>query len=324
MPRMAPLALALVIAAMAALAVVSSMPPRPARPTATAPAPPPAQELPMQYTLTATYGPFFDGGLVALATDAQGRLWLAGEQELRVLDAAGQPLARHRLDRPARSLAVGPDGRVYVGQDGRVRVLGPAGQPVATLGEGVLTGPVTAVAAGPDALWLAEGSGSAPAALPHHRVRRLSLAGQPGADLHASTRDGSVRTPSGSMDLALTAGGVLWLTHPGKHRVEAYGPEGRLVRSWGRFSQTDPAGFTGCCNPQRLSPAGPGRWAVTQKAPPMVKLFDAEGNLLADIGPEPFAPACPILDVAAGADGTLYVADTATGKVHRFEPAGEP
>jgi sugar lactone lactonase YvrE len=113
--------------------------------------------------------------------------------------------------------------------------------------------------------------------------------------------------PNGVVSFVVDAHGVILAANPGKHRVESYQADGKLLGRIGKFSATDPAGFTGCCNPTNVALAD--CVYTTEKGGPRVKALDAAGNLLAVIATDAFDANCKNMSIAA-AGKRVYVADT--------------
>ena len=109
----------------------------------------------------------------------------------------------------------------------------------------------------------------------------------------------------------MDAENVIHAPNPGKHRVERYSLDGELLGRFGRFDGRDPAGFSGCCNPTNIALAPEGLVVVTVKAEPGVKVYNADGKLLAVIGADDFDPRCKNMDVAVDSQGRIHVIDTA-------------
>jgi sugar lactone lactonase YvrE len=126
--------------------------------------------------------------------------------------------------------------------------------------------------------------------------------------------------PNGVLDFGVDAKGILHAANPGKHRVERYTPEGKLLGHFGRFDGRDPAGFTGCCNPTNVAVTDGAHVWVTEKAGPRAKVYDAGGKLLEVIAADVFDPNCKNMSIAAGSRGRVYVADTVKLRIFVFEP----
>lgn len=130
--------------------------------------------------------------------------------------------------------------------------------------------------------------------------------------------------PSPHLDVAVAPDGLVWVTHPGKQRVEAYKPDGSYVRAWGR-SGTDAAGFAGCCNPTDLAMLPDGRFVTAEKAIPRVKVYRKDGHFQSIVaGHESFARGTDKLDLAVDARGRILVLDGATGIVRIYAEKTKP
>ncbi|MCL2745267.1 MAG: hypothetical protein FWE67_15605 [Planctomycetaceae bacterium] len=80
--------------------------------------------------------------------------------------------------------------------------------------------------------------------------------------------------------------GLLYAANPGKHRIEAFTPDGHWESAlgWGFFSaQID--GFTACCNPVGIAVLDDGRIVTAEKAVLRVKIYKADGTLDCVVAP---------------------------------------
>jgi sugar lactone lactonase YvrE len=110
---------------------------------------------------------------------------------------------------------------------------------------------------------------------------------------------------------------MIHAANPGKHRIERYTPDDRLLGHIGRFDGIDPAGFGGCCNPTNVAVAG-GRIYVTEKADPRAKVYSLDGGLTAVIASTVFDPNCKNMDIAVDGRGRVYVTDTVRREILVF------
>ncbi len=124
--------------------------------------------------------------------------------------------------------------------------------------------------------------------------------------------------------------GRLLVADPGRHQVQAYSAEGRLLGQWGHRSREED-GFSGCCNPVALTVLADGAFITAERGQTRVKQFDAQGRLARVLaGPEQFLestqsgkggaddlPGCDggLLDVAGLPGGKVAVLDRTTRKV---------
>lgn len=92
--------------------------------------------------------------------------------------------------------------------------------------------------------------------------------------------------PSPYFDLLMGTDGLLWVVNPGKHRIEAYNPDGTKELSWGETSM-NVEGFCGCCNPVYFARLPDGRFVTSEKGLNRIKIYSATGKFLGVVaGPE--------------------------------------
>jgi hypothetical protein len=130
---------------------------------------------------------------------------------------------------------------------------------------------------------------------------------------------GSILLRSPHFDVALGSGdGLLWITNPGRLRVEAYAFDGERKVSWGVSSMTID-GFSGCCNPKDIAFLPDGGVVTSEKGFPRVKVYDRSGQFLCVVaGPESFDQGVHYLDLAVDRAGRVLVLDPVQKKVRIF------
>ncbi len=279
----------------------------------------------MEYRQTQTFGgrgsePHqFAEALRGLALDGGGRLYAAGDSEIKVFDPDGRLLRRWPTARPAWAVAVDRrEDRVWVGEEGQVEIFSVEGG-LDDVWNDERLGRVTAVDFVGDDVFLADAS-----ARWIHRYDRGGAFLNHIGDHH---RKGGFHIPNGVVDFAVDGEGVLHVANPGMHRVERYTPAGEPLGYFGRFDGVDPEGFPGCCNPTNLTVVESTlsrRVIVSEKAGPRVKVYDADGNLLSVVAAgEVFDPGSKNMDLAVDSAGRIYVADTGRLRISVFVPAAE-
>lgn len=90
--------------------------------------------------------------------------------------------------------------------------------------------------------------------------------------------------PGPHMDMSWGPDGLLYVTNPGRHHVNAYTPEGTLKIVIGRPSFKH-EGFCGCCNPVAMTVMKNGHVITTEKGIARVKVLDKDGTLVSVIAP---------------------------------------
>lgn len=253
----------------------------------------------------------FTSALRGLALDRTDRLFAAGDAEIKVFATNGSLVTRWPTAQPGFSVAVADDGRVFVGEAGQIEIFSPAGRLVDTWRHAKRFGLVTAIGFVKGDVLCGDAAGRA--------IRRFDAHGTFLNDIGANNRMQGFLVPNGVVDFSVDGEGVVHATNPGKHRVERYTPDDRLLGHIGRFDGIDPAGFGGCCNPTNVCVSGTDRIYVTEKADPRAKVYDLSGRLVEVIADRVFDPNCKNMDLAVDSRGRVYVADTAKLTVLVFQ-----
>ena len=249
----------------------------------------------------------------AVTWSPDGSWFLAGDQEILVFDFNGVFVRRWPTTLPAWALAIGPRGRVWAGEDGRIEVFSPAGELEDTWQNQEVLGFITELAVTDDEIFVAD----ARSRWIHRFDQQRSLINHIG-DQH---RKGGFHIPNGVLDFAVDLDGTVVVANPGMHRVERYRPDGESLGYFGRFGQHEPEGFPGCCNPTNLALGPGGEIVVSEKAGPRVKVYDAQGELIAVVAAaDDFDPACKNMDLAVADTGTIGVVDPVKRMVVLFVP----
>jgi hypothetical protein len=229
---------------------------------------------------------------------------VGGDKTLKTFDSTGKLLGAREL--PALPHAVTAGGRVAF----KDRFEGSE-----SFGD---RAHLTAIAQTGDSIYVADAG--------NREVLRCDLSGK------IVTRIKGFVVPSPYFDLNVGADGVLWVTNPGKHRIEAYTLDGKCETGWGATAM-NVEGFCGCCNPVYFTRLPDGRFVTSEKGLNRVKVYDLHGKFECVVaGPEQLikdrelarkaCKDCQIgfgMPVAADARGRLLVLDTATRDVRIFE-----
>jgi hypothetical protein len=274
----------------------------------------------------------------AIAIGPDGIVYVSGDGAIRKFDAAGRKVGELPIAGKPGPLAVDRDGTIYVAVAGRVWVCGADGARKAAWPAADANGTITSLAVTDTDVFVALYRPTV--------VRRYDKAGKL---LNAlGKRDPArnvpgLQAPSPYLDVAMAGDGLLRVSNPGRHTIDAYTPAGDFEIAWGEYSSA-PAGFCGCCNPVHfalLPPStgagGPGGFVTCEKGLTRVKLYDAEGKFLGVVaGPESFErhdklvsmtptlTGLAALSVAVAADGRIVVLDPICNELRTFvRTAGE-
>lgn len=245
---------------------------------------------------------YFSNELRAVHIDRRGRLWAAGDSEVKQFDAEGRLVQRWATSRPALCVVGDAQDRLWLGFDGGIEIRDVEGSELEAWSDADRLGRVTSIGFAGGAILLADAT--------HRCIRRYGHDLRFIGDIGAANNTRGFLVPNGHLEFGVDDDGVIRAANPGKYRIERYTVEGRPLGHFGRFGTRDPAAFPGCCNPTNMALLPGGRVAVTEKAPPRLKLYEPDGRLLGLVGPEAFDPNCRNMDVAVDAGGRIFVADT--------------
>jgi len=262
----------------------------------------------------------------AIALDAGGRIYVAGDKAIRIFSSTGVFDRTFELSGEPRCLATATDGGLYVGLADHVEVLNADGKSVASwdsLGEEAV---LTSIARHNDSVFVADAG--------HRVVLHYDTAGALVGHIGEKNPDKDIPgfvIPSPHFDLAVSRDGLLRVANPGRNRIEAYTPDGNLEFWWGQRS-VKIEGFCGCCNPVNFAILPDGGFVTSEKGLVRVKVYNSDGGFVGVVaGPAQLTDGSlmkicetpeecqgPGFDVAAGADGRVYVLDTTKNEIKIF------
>ncbi|HNQ87670.1 MAG TPA: hypothetical protein PKM73_03440 [Verrucomicrobiota bacterium] len=260
-------------------------------------------------------------------TDA-GQLLVASGHSISRMDANGNVIAAIPLPGPAHCLTTTPEGALYVGLGDHIAVYDAQGKPSTTWSAPAQKAWLTGLSAGPGVLYAADAG--------NRVVWCFDTAGKILRQLgRKDTRRGipGFVVPSPFFDLRWHRDGLLRVANPGRHRIEAYTPEGDLEFFWGKPTAAID-GFCGCCNPCHFTLMTDGRYLTCEKGLPRVKVYREHGDFECVVaGAESFPENLkhgsgqagqdrpnPGLDVAVDRQGRVFILDPATGAIHVRTP----
>ena len=258
----------------------------------------------------------FAEALRGIAVDGTGKIYAAGDHEIKVFDRQGKLLRRWDTALPAHCVALMGDNEVWVGEPGQIERFDSAGMRLGQWRDEERLATVTSICFWQDQVIVADAR--------HRCLRRYDSAGTWISDIGADNRTRGFVIPNGHLDACIDKEGVICAISSGKFRIERYSLDGKLLGFFGHFGMRKPEDFTGCCNPTNLALTPAGNYAVTEKAGPRVKIIDGQGALITVVATDVFDPNCKNMDLAVDAEGTIYVVDTVRLNIHVFVREPEP
>lgn len=254
----------------------------------------------------------FSEALRGITVDKAGLLYAVGDSTVKVFDRAGKLLKKWRTARPGQCVTVDDDGVVYVGEAGQMEVFDDGGKLITSWRDAERLALVTAIAIYGDDILVADAQDRC--------IRRYDRKGNWHSDIGRDNNTRGFLIPNGQVDFVVDPAGVIHVANPAKFRIEQYARTGEMLGKFGKFGTRRIEDFQGCCNPTNVTLTKEGHVVVTEKAGPRMKVYSAAGELLAFVGNEAFDANCKNMDVAADAEGLIYVVDTVRLHICVFAP----
>lgn len=261
--------------------------------------------------------------LRAVAVGLEDRVYVAGDQAVRVFGKTGERVSEFELGERPRCLAVSATGNIFVGMKNHVEVFNTSGAQQARWAGAGGDALLTAVAVAVKDVFAADAG--------NRMVLRYNLTGKLLGRIGKKNPEKHILgfiVPSPYLDLNVSADGLLWVVNPGRHRLEAYTFDGEIRNYWGEES-LGVRGFCGCCNPIHFARLPDGRFVTSEKGLPRVKVYSARGDFESVVaGPELFpkqienpnanATGGVCMDLAVDSAGRILLADAFTREVRVF------
>ena len=244
--------------------------------------------------------------LTAIAIDKDDSIYVAGDQALLVLAKDGRRLHARAMEKAIQCLAIDSDGTIYAGRKDEVALYDRRLKSIAVWPFLGARAYLTAVAVATEVVFVADAGNR----LIWRFNKSGKLLGQIGKKDPATGSQGFVIYKP-HLDIVLAENETLWAVNPGRHRLEKYSYQGRLLTWWGNAGN-DLAGFCGCCNPAHIARRNDGALITSEKSLVRVKLYSASGKFLGVVaGAEQFRPGNFDLDLAIDSAGRVVVMDPA-------------
>lgn len=253
-----------------------------------------------------------------IALDKDGNIYAAGDYVIRIYAPNGKNLRDIKTSRKPYALAVDTDGTIYAGMKDHIEVLNKDGRSSTIWNSAGRKAFFTSVAATKDFIWVADAGNRVVL-----RYNKQGVVTETFAAKDASNNAPGLIVPSPYVDLAPTADGGVWVSDPGRHQLERYASDGRLIKSWGKYSFAID-GFSGCCNPTNFAMMADGRFVTSEKGIPRVKVYKQDGTLQAVVAPrELFQPDAAGIDITIDKNSRILILDPGSCSIRIFIEKGK-
>ncbi len=262
----------------------------------------------------------------AIAVDAEGRIYVAGDTKIAVFMPDGALVKEFELDMEPTCLTVDNGGTIIVGMVDTIGVLDSNGAETGrwkVADEALLT----SVSVDRDNIFAADAVNK----VVWRYDRNGELKNQIGAKDPARNIPGIV-IPSPYFDVAMASDGLLRVVNPGRQLIEAYTRDGHREWVWGKPG-IGIEGFSGCCNPINFAILPDGGFVTCEKGLVRVKVYDADGQFVGVVaGPDQLGWVEPMrvcvtpeecsskgFDVAVDGQGRIYILNMVRQTISAFE-----
>ncbi|MBN2712991.1 MAG: hypothetical protein JXR97_11270 [Planctomycetes bacterium] len=211
-----------------------------------------------------------------VATSQDKTVYVGGKESIIAYSFEGEIKHKYPVKGGVTALTLAPDGGIVYATSDSVYMIDKEGKEK-TVAEKITSDKslITSIAANKEFVFVADAG--------KREIIRIDLEG--GKNLIIGRKDErrnipGLVVPSPYLDIALAPDGLLRVANPGRHKIEAYTPNGDLEWSWGKQDTMAVSGFAGCCNPIHIAIAPSGAVFTAEKGLPRVKIFTPKGDFL--------------------------------------------
>lgn len=217
--------------------------------------------------------------LRAVALDAEDQIYVSGKNKLLIYNPQGQILQEIATGIEAFCMTISEQGQIYLGARKMIQVYNLQGELLDTWNIHDETCILTSLAVDEHDLFLADAA--------NKLIYRYNLKGEFLHEIGRKDKSQGIEgfiIPSPYFDLALGRDGELWAVNSGRHQLESYDSDGRLISSWKKTSMGID-GFSGCCNPSHIALLSNGDFVTSEKGIERIKISSPTGEFLSVVAP---------------------------------------
>ena len=242
-----------------------------------------------------------------------GFIWLTGANTLQAVSTSGMQKFLKETNGSGTAIAVNSD-RIFIGYEDHVSTYTLDGDLIAEWDVPGRNCVFTSLALKGELLFVADAG--------NRRILKYNLDGDLLGEFQGQAESAAGHgfiVPSANFDILVNASGELWAVNPGKHALEKYSVDGKMLTSW-QNSSMNIEGFTGCCNPAQIAVLPDGSFVTSEKGLVRIKIYDGSGKLKSVVAaPAKFEEEGKAPEVAVDADGVIYALDFDRSVIRVFE-----
>ncbi len=263
----------------------------------------------------------------AITISNDDQIYIALDEYIQLISKEGYTIAETKLNGSPRCLTVSEDGDIYLGIQDHIEIYNSDGKLKSTWKPYGKNSVLTSVVIHKDNVFIADAG--------NRIILNYDIKGNFKNQIGKKNDDRNIpgfKVPSPYFDLKISPEGLLIVTNPGRHRIEAYNLKGDFEYAWGNPSMSI-EGFCGCCNPINFDILPDGNYTTCEKGIPRVKIYRSDGSFEGVVaGPETFisnsraytssslenCKSCG-LDVATDSRGRVFILDPVEKVVRIFD-----
>lgn len=249
-------------------------------------------------------------------TIANDKIYLVGDQKLKVIDKKGKLLNEIEFAEKPHTIEV-TGNNIYVAFEKQIQVIGKTGKTEKEWSLKDDNSFITAIAVSGENIFVADAG--------NRKIIRFSTEGEILNEFEGKVSEDVLHgfiVPSPYFDIDVNEYGDLWVVNPGLHTLENYTVDGNLREHW-KASGAQTENFSGCCNPAHYTFLPDGSFVTSEKGLVRIKVYKPSGEFSGVVAaPDKFdniiegqAP-----DVAVDSQGNIYALDFDRKVLRVFEP----
>lgn len=251
--------------------------------------------------------------LRAIAVDKDDYIYVSGNNKLIKYDKTGKLVLEVETSMEAFCMTISEKGRLFLGSRKEIQVYTLSLDLMDTWKINAENVILTSVAVNEESIFLADAGNKI--------VYRYNLQGEflneIGRKDPSQGIDGFV-IPSPYFDLAIGRDGELWAVNSGRHQLESYQVDGRLISSW-KKSSMGVDGFSGCCNPSHIAILSNGSFVTSEKGIERIKITNPTGEFLSVVAPpKAFELGTKGIDLAVDSEDRIIAIDPKKNQIRIF------
>lgn len=251
--------------------------------------------------------------LRALAVDKDDYIYVSGKDKLIKYDKTGKWLQEIETKMEAFCMAISEKGKLYLGSRKVIQVYSLNLVLLDTWTIHTENAILTSLAVNEENIFLADAGNKI--------AYRYNLQGEFLNEIGRKDPDQGIEgfvIPSPYFDVAIGRDGELWVVNSGRHQLESYQEDGRLISSWKKSSMAVD-GFSGCCNPSHIAILSNGSFVTSEKGIERIKITSPTGEFLSVVAPpKTFELGTKGIDLAVDSKDRIIAIDPKKNQIRIF------